>query len=77
MNETIKQFTQQPLNIASEELVNKLGFQCVPTLGNVAIDDFFRQNDFTYRYLNDIKEHMNTALNNIVHSIVEESLDEE
>ncbi len=28
-------------------------------------------------YLNDIKEHMNTALNNIVHSIVEESLDEE
>ena len=56
MNETIKLFAQQPINIAAAELVNKLGFQCVPTLGNVAIDDFFKQNDFTYRYLNDIKD---------------------
>lgn len=56
MNETIRLFTEKPLKEAAVELVKKLGFQCDPTLSNVAMDDFFKQNDFTFKYLNDIKD---------------------
>ena len=58
-----------------------LSKKCMRAKRNSDLDSYI--NDYEYfkekaqKYLNDIKEHMNTALNNIVHSIVEESLDEE
>ena len=56
MNETIKSFSEKQLKKAAEELINKLGFQCIPTLDNVAMDDFFRQNDFSFKYMDDVKK---------------------
>lgn len=57
MNETIKLFTEKPLKEAAVELVNKLGFQCGGSpLSNIAMDDFFKQYDFSFKYMDDVKK---------------------
>lgn len=55
MNQTLKLFIQQPLNKAATELINKLGFQCTPRVANVTVDDHFKQSDFSFKYLDDVK----------------------
>lgn len=56
MNQTLKLFTQLPLNKAATELINKLGIRCNPIVGNVAEDDLFKQSDFSFKYFNNVQE---------------------
>lgn len=56
MKQTIKQFTQDTLYNASSKLLYKLGIQYSSVLKNVTFDDYFEQNDFSYKYINEAKK---------------------
>ena len=56
MKQTIKQFTQDSLFNASSKLLYKLGIQYSSVLKNVTFDDYFEQNDFSYKYINEARK---------------------
>ena len=56
MKQIVKKFAQNSLFDASSELLNKLGIQFTPILKNVTFDDYFEQNDFSYKYIDEAKK---------------------
>lgn len=56
MKQIVKDFIQSSLFDASSELLNKLGIKFTPILKNVTFDDYFEQNDFSYKYIDEAKK---------------------
>lgn len=56
MRDTLKNFTTESLEKASGVLLKKLNIKYTPLVEGVTFDKYFEQNDFSYQYVEDVKQ---------------------